>query len=159
MAFGSVVNEDALWDTYYYYDWREEHYDTAAVYGGRGVRFGAYVYITPTDRTYSYWEKYAINGTYDTFSCRFAIPANDQDYINPSLSAVLNIYCDDQLVYTSDVLAAGTLPIYIDGVNVSGAPTITLEIVVSNRTGAEVVNDNFVFGWVDPILTRTYSEV
>ena len=41
----------------------------------------------------------ADNGTYDTFSFKFAIPADSPDFINSVLSSVLNIYCDDQDSY------------------------------------------------------------
>ncbi len=156
MAYGSEINEDSWWDTYQFEEWNSNVCDNTGVYGGNGVVFAAYTYITLPDRYYSYWKKYSIKDDYDTFSCKFAIPGTTESYLNTELSMVLIVYCDDQLIYTSDAITGGSLPLYIDGVNVSGASTITLEIKVSNNTGAQVANDRFAVGWVDPKLSKNY---
>ena len=141
---------------YQYEEWDSGVCDNTGVYGGNGVVFAAYTYITLNDENYSYWEKYAIKDDYDYFSCKFAISGKKESYINTELSIVLNVYCDDVLVYTSDSITGGSLPVYIENVNVSGASTITLEIVASNNTGDKVVNDRFAVGWVDPKLSKKY---
>ena len=74
---------------------------------------------------------YTINGEYDTFNCQFFLIEGSK---NTATKFYLNVYADDTLVYSSDAVTGGVLPIDVKA-NVSGASKLTLEITYNQEQG------------------------
>lgn len=127
-------------------------------YDGKGYILKAGLYGSLSAQfTQKYWIKYSVEGMYDSLSCKFAIAGNWDRYLNPSLNMRLKIYCDDKLIYTSDALTGGSLPIDIKNVSISGAKTLTMELEVKNDSSERVFSNPAAFGWHDAYLTKKYE--
>ena len=67
----------------------------------------------------------------------FAVGASESFYflgLVVGIILVLNVYADDTLVYSSDAVTGGVLPIDVKA-NVSGASKLTLEITYNQEQG------------------------
>ena len=140
-------------------DWDETICDnTGKYYDGKGIIFRVPLYGSiASQSTSKYWIKYSIEGKYDYLSSKLAIPGNNKNYLNPSMNMRLKIYCDDKLIYTSEALTGGSLPIEINDINITGAKTLTMELEVKNDNSERIFSSHAAIGWHDAFLTKKYE--
>lgn len=104
-------------------------------YGGQE---GAYATVT-----------YYLKGEYDKIEGIFALLYDSKD---TTMLNYLNIYCDGVLVYSSEALTQGVLPINVS-VDISGAQEIKLEYKWTGESSRWIVSDT-VFG--NAVLKKNY---
>lgn len=89
-----------------------------------------------------------IEGKYDLFSGKLFV---DSIYKSTKSKCHFNVYSDDVLVYSSDTLAAGTLPFDFE-VSVEGAKVFSFEYVLDEA------NNDIGVGLANPCLRKEYKK-
>lgn len=114
-----------------------------------GTTYNVPVYV---DNPWGYddsWWCYKLDGEYSTFTAQVVLP--DYDY-NCNSKVYLQVYADDELIYTSDAVTAQSLPQDVN-LDISGATTIKLQV-----TGGSYYNSNSL-GLVNPQVIPTYTPI
>lgn len=92
---------------------------------------------------------------YDTISGLLVL---ESDYKNTNCSMYLEIYCDDQLTYTSESITTGSLPVQVNA-DISGAKKVKVVWCCDypNDSGS-YFSDEYSFGFVNVTVSKKYHE-
>lgn len=108
-------------------------------------------YVDPSDNDINkIHQEYAINGEYDVFQCKFLL---HQSAKNMEGRFYLKIYGDDTLIYTSEPLTGGSLPIDLN-VDISNVKKMAIEISFEVDETIDVPYDRYYCGLIDPLLIK-----
>lgn len=108
--------------TYYKWDKDNDKANSGQSYQ-HGIRFKVYRYSTYTPSV-----EYLLDQKYKTFKGTIVLPYNDK---NHNVEKTVKIYGDDELLYTSPVIKAGSLPVDF---KVDTTGMLKLKIVVEARS-------------------------
>lgn len=101
--------------------------------------------------------EYLLDGKYDRMTGKVVLHYDCKDSANPSVAAgKVKIYGDDELLYSSDVIASGVLPQDFD-LDITGVNELKIEFLwMLTPYGFDI--GQIKFGVVNPIVQKNYTE-
>ena len=101
---------------------------------------------------------YYVNGKYDQLSGLFVLGAETLEHSNTPMSISLNIYSDDVLIYASEEITRGSLPIPINVDIPNGSQIVKIQFVSSttNLKNGISTSTQYSAALVDALFSKKY---
>ena len=102
--------------------------------------------------------EYYIQGEYDQLSGQYYLSGETESHKNTPLSLSLNVYADGVLIYSSEELTKGSLPIDVLVDIPAGCQILKVEFVTSTTNIADSISVEAQYGsaLVDAYLSKKY---